>query len=176
MQWQQLVIDIYERVSQELEHALDGLTVEDLNQRPCPDCNSIGWLAWHLTRAQDSVTAYLSEGEQVWISEKWYTRFNRTPDPKDIGARHSLEDVAAFISPNASTLLEYHHAVLERSERYITNKLSESELERVFDNPPRPDVTNVRTRIMRIINDNMQHLGQINYIRGMLKGWGWLGR
>jgi len=30
--------------------------------------------------------------------------------------------------------------------------------------------------LMRLINDNMQHLGQVNYVRGMLKGWGWLGR
>ena len=176
MQWQQLVIDIYERISQELEHALDGLTVDDLNQQPCPGCNSIGWLTWHLTRAQDSATAYLFGEEQLWIKDNCYARFNRTPDPKDTGFGHSLEDVAAFSSPDASTLLEYHRAVLGQSKRYITSKLSETELNREFDNPINPTITNVRTRLMRVINDNMQHLGQVAYVRGMLKGWGWLGR
>jgi len=55
MEWQQLITDIYKRILQELEHALDGLTVDDLNQQPHPNCNSIGWLTWHLTRAQDRV-------------------------------------------------------------------------------------------------------------------------
>ena len=176
MQWQQLVTDIFERISQELEHALDGLTVDDLNQHPCPGCNSIGWLTWHLTRAHDRVTADLLGEEQLWIKEGWYARFNRTPDPQDKGVGHSLEEIAAFSSPDASTLLEYHRAVLLQSKRYINNKLSETELNREFDNPVRPDVKNVRTQLMRLINDNMQHLGQVNYVRGMLKGWGWLGR
>ena len=176
MQWQQLVIDIFERISEELEHALDGLTVYELNQQPCLGCNSIGWLTWHLTRCQDSATADLLGEEQLWVKNNWYTRFNRTPDPKDKGIGHSLQDVAAFSSPDASTLLEYHRAVLGQSKRYIASRLSETELNREFDNPIRPDITNVSTRLMRLINDNMQHLGQVNYVRGMLKGWGWLGR
>ncbi len=176
MQWQQLVTDIFERILQELEHALDGLTIDDLNQQPRPDCNSIGWLVWHLTRVQDTVIEDLIGEEQLWIKDNWYASFNRTPDPKDTGFGHSLEDVAAFSSPDASTLLEYHRAVLGQSKRYITSKLSETELNREFDNPINPTITNVRTRLMRLINDEMQHLGQVNYVRGMLKGWGWLGR
>ena len=175
MKWQQLITDIYERILQELEHALDGLTVDDLNQQPRPDCNSIGWLTWHLTRAQDMVTAGLLGEEQLWIKDNWYARFNRAPDPKDTGEGHSVEDVVAFRSPDALTLLEYHRAVLEQSKRYITSKLSEAELNREFDNPIHPTITNVRTSLMGLINDNMQHLGQVAYVRGMLKGWGWLG-
>ena len=72
MKWQQLITDIYERISQELEHALDGLTVDDLNQQPCPDCNSIGWLTWHLTRCQDRVAAELLGEAQLWIKDSYY--------------------------------------------------------------------------------------------------------
>lgn len=176
MKWQQLIIDIFEWILHELEHAIDGLTVDDLNQQPCPDCNSIGWLTWHLTRAQDWVIADLLGDEQLWIKDNWYTKFNRAPNHKDTGRGHSLADVATFRSPDASTLLEYHHAVLKRSKHYITSKLSETELDRESDNPTNPTMTNVRIRLMRIINDNMQHLGQVAYVRGMLKGWGWLGR
>ncbi|MFC1956212.1 DinB family protein [Chloroflexota bacterium] len=176
MQWQQLVTDIYERISQELEHALDGLTVDDLNQQPYPGCNSIGWLTWHLTRVQDSAIAEILGEEHLWTKDGWYARFNRTPDSKDTGFGHSLEDVAAFSSPNTSTLLEYHRAVLERSKRYITSKLSETDLNRELDKPKFSTITNVRTSLMRLTNDNIQHLGQVTYVRGMLKGWGWLGR
>ena len=179
MQWQQLVTDLYERISQELEAALDGLTVDDLNKQPCLGCNSIGWLAWHLTRCQDKVTAELLGEDQLWTQDNWCTKFNRTFDPIDTGigdSGDSIEEAVAFKSPDTSTLLEYHRVVLERSKHYITSKLSETELNREFDKPEFPTITNVRTSLMRVINDNMQHLGQMNYIRGILKGWGWLGR
>ena len=176
MKWQQLVTDIYERISQELESALDGLTVDDLNKQPYPGCNSIGWLTWHLTRCQDIGTADILREEQLWTKDNWYAKFNRAPDPMDAGVGHSIEDAVAFISPDASTLMEYHRAVLERSKCYITGGLSETELDREFDKPKFDTITDVRTSLMRLINDNMQHLGQINYVRGILKGWGWLGR
>ena len=176
MKWQQLVTDIYERISQELESALNGLTADDLNKQPHPGCNSIGWLTWHLTRCQDISTADISGEEQLWIKDNWYAKFKRAPDPADTGIRHSIEDASAFRSPDASTLLEYHRAVLEQSKRYITNELSETELNREFNKPIFRTITNVRTSLMRLINDNIQHLGQINYVRGMLKEWGWLGR
>jgi hypothetical protein len=176
MQWQQFLVDIFEWVASELEHALNGLTVEELNRMPCPGCNSIGWLTWHLTRTQDmAISAILGE-EQLWVKDKWYARFNRTPDIKDTGVGHSLEEAVAFSSPGASTLFEYHRAVLGRTKHYIMSELSEAELDRNINNTANPAVTRVRTRLMRVINDNAQHVGQVAYVRGMLKGWGWLGR
>ena len=53
MEWQELIMDGYGRVLEVLEVALNGLTQGDLDQQPHPDCNSMGWLAWHLTRVQD---------------------------------------------------------------------------------------------------------------------------
>ena len=38
----QLIMDIFLRISRELERVLDGFVVDDLNQRPTADCNSIG--------------------------------------------------------------------------------------------------------------------------------------
>jgi len=176
MKWQQLIIDVLERILQELETALDGLTIDDLNQQLRPDCNSIGWLTWHLTRVQDKAAANLLGEDQLWIKDNYYAKFNRTPNPEDTGIGDTLEDVVAFRSPESKALLEYYRAVLQQSKHYITTKLSETELNREFDNPFYPTITNVRTLLMRLINDNMQHLGQVNYMRGMLKGWGWLGR
>ena len=130
MEWQQLITDIFARISQELERVLDGLTVDGLNQRPRPDCNSIGWLAWHLTRSHDRNISELAAEEQLWIKDKWHARFNRLPDPTETGVNHSSDDVAAFRSPDSATLLEYHHAVLELAQRYISGRLSETDLER----------------------------------------------
>ena len=176
MEWQQLITDIFVRISQELEKVLDGLTVDELNQSPAPGCNSIGWLAWHLTRSQDRAVEDLMGEEQIWVKDKWYAKFNRAPDTTDTGFGHRWEEQAAFRSPDSKTLLEYNSAVLEQTKRYINNNLSETDLERKFENPTYPNIAAVRPRLIGVINDSMQHIGQATYVRGMLKGQGWYGR
>jgi len=176
MQWQELIVGIHLRIAQELERVLDGLTVEDLNQQPRPDCNSIGWLAWHLTRSQDRAIEELAGQEQVWTRYRWYSVFNRPPDPTDTGYGHSPEDVAAFRAPDGKTLFEYHMLVLEETKRYLSTVLSETDLEREFENPAIPRAPTVYARILGVINDNLQHVGQAAYVRGLLKGKGWSDR
>ena len=172
MEWQQFVLGIFERMSQEMDRALDGLTVDDVNQQPSPDTNSIGWLVWHLTRCFDAAIANVLGEEQLWVKDKWHARFNRPADPKDIGVRQTPEDLAAFKSPNVQTLLAYHHAVLERSKYYISN-LSETDLDREIDHHRYPTVG---ARLVGVIGDNLQHAGQVAYVHGLLKGKGWLDR
>jgi len=170
MEWPRLLVDIFQQISQVLERALDGLAQEDLNQQPTHDTNSIGWLAWHLTRGQDRAIAGIIGEEQLWVKDGWHAKFNRSPDPKDFGLGHTPEDVAAFNSPDVATLLGYHRAVLDRTKRYLS-KLSETELEREIDHPRFPTVS---VRLVAVISDNLQHAGQIAYVRGLLKGKGWL--
>ena len=174
MQWQELIVDGYGRVLQVLEEALDGLTPDDLNEQPHPDCNSMGWLTWHLTRVQDDHIADLMGEEQIWIKDEWHARFNRAPDLKDIGFGHSSEDVAAFKSPGVDTLLDYHRAVLERSRRYINN-LSMADLDRELNEPWYQPLPTVGVRLVSVMSDCLQHAGQVAYVRGLLKGKGWLG-
>ena len=172
MEWQQLIVNIYGHIAVLLEEFLDELTVDDLNKQPHPDCNSMGWFAWHLTRWQDQTIADLMSEEQLWIKDEWYVKFNRPPDPTDTGKGHSSQDVAVFMSPNVGTLLEYHRAVLQRSQSYI-NSLSALDLTQKLNSARSPTVG---ARLMGIISDNIQHAGQIAYVRGLLKGKGWLGR
>ena len=173
MEWQELFVDGYGRVLEVLEQALDGLTLNDLNEQPHPDCNSMGWLAWHLTRVQDDHIADLMGEEQLWIRDGWHARFNREPDHKDIGFGHSSEDVAAFQSPEVETLLEYHRIVLERSHRYIRS-LSLDDLDRELNEPWFQPLPTVGVRLVSVMSDCQQHAGQIAYVRGLLKGKGWL--
>ena len=168
MEFQQLLQNIFERASQYLEGALDGLTQEDLNRLPNPDCNSIGWLTWHLTRVQDSAVSGFMGKEQIWITDRWCSKFNRDPDPKDVGFGHSSEDVANFQSPDTKTLLDYHYAVQRQTKEYIS-KLSTTELGRETNNPRNPTIG---LRLAAIINDNLQHTGQVAYLRGLFKGKG----
>ena len=172
MKWQELLIDGYGRALGVLEQALEGLTQDDLNRQPHPDSNSIGWITWHLTRVQDDHISDLTGEEQLWIRDKWYSRFNRAPDTKDIGFGHSSEEVAAFRSPDAKTLLEYHRAVLERTKQYITN-LSLDDLDRELNEPWYQPLPTLGVRLISVLDDTLEHVGQVAYLRGLFKGKGW---
>ena len=172
MKWQQVLIDSFGRVAKGLEEALAGLSQSDLDEQPHADCNSMGWLTWHLTRGQDSAFSWLTGQKQIWIEDGWSAKFNRDPNPRDTGFGSKSEDVAAFKSPDVGELLGYHQAVFERSRQYLGN-LSDAELGRELNNPAFPTV---EALLVAILSDCLQHLGQVAYLRGLLKGKGWMSR
>lgn len=174
MKWQELLIDGYGRVLELLEPALKDLSREDLDRQPHPDCNSIGWIAWHLTRGQDAQIASLRNGEQVWLKNKWYEKFHRAADTEDTGFGHSAEDVAAFKSPDPEVLLDYYRATLEQSKKYLA-ALTLADLDSKLDESLYQPPPTVGVRVISIMADCLQHSGEIAYLRGLLKGKGWLG-
>jgi hypothetical protein len=172
MRWQDLVLDEFLRIEQELSFVLEGLGVEDLNRQPAPDCNSIGWLAWHLTRSHDRNMSELMSLGQLWISEKWYAKWGRTPDPGETGVGHTPEQAKSFTSPEASVIMDYHQAILKRIEQYV-NGATEEELGRETYSPTMNNKTTAMRRITGVIQQGFLHTGQAGYVRGMLKGRGW---
>ncbi len=172
MEWHDLLTDGYGRVLEFIESVLSGLTQDDLNWQPSHDCNSIGWLTWHLTRQQDAQIASLMGEEQLWTREGWYSKFNRPPDHKDSGFGHTPEQVSAFSSPDVHTLLDYHRGVLERSKRYFLT-LSKTDLDRALDEPWFQPLPTVGVRLVSILEDSLLHAGQAAYVRGLLQGKGW---
>ncbi|MFC1995364.1 DinB family protein [Chloroflexota bacterium] len=171
MELHDLLSDGYGRILELLEHVLSGLSQDDLNWQPQDDCNSIGWLAWHLTRQEDAQIASLIGEPQLWISNKWYDKFNRPAEPENIGFGNTPEQVSAFISPDIKTLLDYQRAVLERSKQYFLT-LSKTDLDRELDEPMFEPPPTVGVRLISIMNDAIVHAGQAAYIRGLRKGRG----
>ena len=172
MEWHDLLADGYGRVLENMERVLSGLAHDDLNWQPRHGCNSIGWLAWHLTRQQDAQISSLVGEEQLWIKDGWHSKFNRAPDPKDIGFGHTPEQVAAFETPDVQTLLDYQRAVLERSRRYFLT-LSKTDLDRELDEPRFQPPPTLGVRLVSILGDSLIHAGQAAYVRGLRQGMGW---
>jgi hypothetical protein len=173
MRWQLLVLDQFKRIEQELGFVLDGLSVEDLNRQPTTDCNSIGWLAWHLTCSHDRNMFELVGEEQLWIKDKWYVKFNRTPDPGETGVGHTAQQAKDFVSPPIEVVMAYHRAVLDRIEIYIEKGLTETDLDRQVHSPTLNNVSPVMRRITGVIQQGFMHVSQAGYVRGMIKGNGW---
>jgi len=172
MEWNNLLADGYDRVLEFLDNVLEGLNKDELNWQPRQDCNSIGWLTWHLTRQHDVQMASLIGEEQLWIQQRWYAKFHRAPDPQDTGFGHVPEQVSAFESPDVKTLLDYHHVVLERSKRYFLT-LSKTDLDRKLDEPWFQPLPTVGVRLISILEDSLLHAGQVAYVRGLRQGKGW---
>jgi len=62
--------------------------------------------------------------------------------------------------------------VFERTKAYLTT-LSNDDLKTVLDEPqysPRPTLS---VRLASVINCNTRHVGQIEYLRGLVKFGGW---
>ena len=68
MNLQSFLMDIYALRYKELEQTLVWLTSKQINYRPKPESNSIGWLIWHATRSQDRINADLLGEDQLWVS------------------------------------------------------------------------------------------------------------
>ena len=172
MNQKELFIAGFERISGTLERTLEGLTVDDLNYQPKPDCNSMGWLVWHLTRWQDFQASQSLNKEQVWIEAKWYEKYGRAADPADTGMGHKPEDLVKFKSPDSVALVGYNKAVLERLKEYI-NSLHDGDFDKIVEDTPFTPPPTVGLMIVGLWSDGMQHTGQVGYVRGYLQGFGW---
>jgi hypothetical protein len=168
MEWRELIVDAYERLPELVEEALAGVRQADLDWRPWPDTNSLGWTVWHLTRVQDGQIADLMEAPErdLWTRDGWHAKFNRPPDHDDSGYGHTVAQVRAFRSPSANVQLDYLRAVTERTKHYLAT-LTTADLDRPLE--PGPDPSTVAIRIVSIVTDCHLHAGEASYIRGLIK-------
>ena len=166
-----LLADALSRVRAQLHDLLGGLSAEELHGVPRP---TIEWLAWHLTRVQDSQLASPSGREQLWTNAGWHARFGMEPNPRDYGPGHTQtpEQVEAFRAPSTALLLDYHGAVAEATASYLAG-LSPSDLDRVLDEPRFDPMPTVGVRLVSVVDDNLRHIGQIEYLRRMLTEPAW---
>jgi len=167
-----LLLDAFGRVEEEMQRTLDGLSVEQLTYRPADQANTIAWLAWHLTRVQDDHVSDLAGRTQAWLDEGWHARFERPADAHDVGFGDTAEDVAALRPASGELLLEYHHAVHRRTRAYVQT-LTEAELDRELDEPQWNPMPTVGVRLVSVIGDCQQHVGQMAYIRGLIEARHW---
>ena len=164
-----VLVDAFERIRDAVNPAVNGLSAEQLAFRPDGESNSIGWLVWHLTRIQDDHVAGLHGGEQVWTAGGWSQRFALPLDPSDTGYGHGPDDVAK-VTADSALLLGYFEEVHENTVAYLRT-LSDADLEQVIDPSWNPPVT-VGIRLVSVIADDLQHVGQAAYVRGVVQRLG----
>jgi hypothetical protein len=160
-----LLCDAFSRVREEVIGTVTGLTSEQLQFRPSPQANSIGWLIWHLTRVQDDQLLEAVGLEQVWTSQGFHDRFGLPFDTAATGYGQSADEVAA-VRVSSQLLIAYYDAVYDQTIRFVAD-LTEADLGRAIDESWDPPVT-LGVRLVSVLSDDLQHVGQAGYLRGQL--------
>jgi uncharacterized damage-inducible protein DinB len=161
-----VVTDAFERIGDEVHRVLEGLGTEALIFRPDAAANSIAWLVWHLTRVQDDHVAAVAGHEQVWTASGWAERFGLSLDVADIGYGHDRAQVGA-VTADADLLRGYYDATSARTTGFVAG-LTDDALDRVVDERWDPPVT-LGVRLVSVIADDLQHVGQAAYLRGLVE-------
>jgi hypothetical protein len=161
-----VLLDGFGRLPDLVRSAVDGLSTDQLGWAPAPGANTIGWLVWHLTRIQDHHVSHLLDAEQLWVTGDWAARFGLSPEPQNTGYGHGPEQVAGVRPQGPGALIDYYTAVAARTNDLLRS-VKPDDLDRIVDRRWNPPVT-LGVRLVSILGDDLEHVGQANYVRGLL--------
>jgi hypothetical protein len=162
----EILRDAFTRQIEHVEELTDGLTDEIAFFRPTGTANSIGWLIWHSARQQDAQLCDIAGTEQVWTRDGWVDRLGLDLPRNDTGYGHGPDEVSK-VRASADLLAGYYHGVHKVTLEYIAS-VTPGELSRIVDTRWHPPVT-ASARLVSIIDDAAQHLGQAAYVRGIVR-------
>ena len=166
----ELYLEAIRRSDGDLKRSLEDLSTEELRHQPAgAGSNPIGWLVWHLTRTRDNIVSSIAGEKSIWEREGWGARFSMEGELP----RFTPEDVNTFDPKDFATLVGYFDSVAEQTAKVIGG-LTDADMTRevastVPGRPPQP----VLGRLAVILNDNVQHIGQVAYLRGLIREHGW---
>ena len=162
----ELLRDSFARIIEHVNDLTEDLTDDVSFFRPTATANSIAWLIWHSARVQDAQIADIAGTEQVWFSGGWVDHFGLDLPRDAHGYGHTPDEVGKVRAP-ADLLAGYYHAVHKVTLEYVAS-VTTDELARVVDTNWNPPVT-ASIRLVSIIDDCAQHLGQAAYVRGIAR-------
>lgn len=160
-----IMVDSFDRVAQELPRIVAGLTEDELVWSPAPGANPIGWIVWHIGRVEDAQVAALARREPVYAARGFAERLALPYRRSSVGYGQTAQEVARFRVADPTVLIDYYTAVHEATLSALA-AMTEADLDRVTDDP---FAVSYATRLVSIINDVTQHLGQAAYLRGLLR-------
>lgn len=158
-----MLLDGFGRIDEGVAAVLQGLGIDDLRWRPDADANPIGWLTWHLTRQQDAQLAHLAGTDPVW--NDWRDRFDLPYPPDAHGYGMSSQEVGRFTVDDPQLLVDYQSATRGAADQVVRG-LTAQDFDRLLDDPYQ---VTVAVRVYSILEDAAKHLGQAEYLRGLIE-------
>lgn len=169
MDHRDLLADAARRPLDSARQALAGIDIETLNRVPAPGHSTIAWLIWHAARQQDVQVAELADSQDVWRAAGWVDRFALERPADAMGFGDGPAEIAAVRVTDPDLLTGYLAAVVDRVVEYAAG-LTAHDLDEVVDRRWDPPVTR-GVRLISTIDDAVAHVGQAQYLRGLLADW-----
>ncbi len=153
---------------EKLERALDGLGEDELNWRPTLQSNSIDWMVWHMARVEDNlINVVLQNHGAIWERDNWSGRLAITY--AGAGAGMTMREIGEMGRIDVPKVLEYYRSVRQSTADYFEDGMSESDLSRTIEHTNFRGWTGAQI-LGRLLCEEAEHLGQIEYLRGMMRG------
>jgi len=150
-----------------LKKAVDGLTPAELQWQPTLASNSISWIVWHMARVEDRwVNRVLRSDVELWIRDGWHEKFGMSKEAHGYGETEAK--VRAMPEVAMSDLLVYFDAVRQSTLAYL-EQMTSADIEASYAHPRLTGITGSWI-LGHILVEESQHLGQVAYIRGMIRG------
>jgi uncharacterized damage-inducible protein DinB len=147
-----------------LTKALNGLTQAEATWSPSPECNSISFILWHMTRVEDFfINRVIRREKELYETKNWQEKLG-TP-AKAYG--YTVEELQAWPAPKLETLREYANSVRENTLAFL-NSVPPERLSEVLRPDRSPD--SIGVTLEHMITEIALHVGQIAYLRGVQRG------
>lgn len=180
----------YHETNREILKAVDVLSDKQLRWQPYPACHSIAFIVWHIARWTDHLQATipgmtgelsrrLPKGEQIWDKEQFAARWGFNPTQlgeSETGTGFEIEASGEPGWPEKSILLDYTERVFTAADDAIgvidEQQFQETERLQYDSEYLRESLAKTGTvgnALMEHLVHNAQHLGEIQYLIGMLK-------
>ena len=152
-----------------LKQSVEGLTPEELSWQPAPESNHILWTVWHMARVSDRwANQTVLGGEELWTSRNWAERMGMPAER--YGRGETPDQVRDFPPVDIGLVFEYFDEA-HASLLAMFDGLESSDLARDVYAAYRDESLNIGWILGHILAEESQHLGQVAYIRGMIKGF-----
>lgn len=149
-----------------LKRGLDGLTPTELRWQPTIHSNPILWTTWHMARTEDEwMNERIDDGNGLWLGHGWRERLGFVTEGS--GAGDSLDTVRAMPDVAIETVITYYDAVREAALNVLSH-LSEENFDKELKTSS--GIRTLRWALGHLLVEESQHLGQIRYVRGMIRG------
>lgn len=151
----------------DLKKALDGLTPAELRWQPTLTSNPISWIVWHMARVEDRWVNRVLRGDiERWIEDGWHEKFGMSEEAHGFGETEA--QVRAMPDVAMADLLSYFEAVRHSTLSYL-DRVAPADIDALYSTPRRREITGAWI-LGHLLVEEGQHLGQIAYIRGMIRG------
>jgi hypothetical protein len=153
-------------VHERLLAVVEDLSDEQIAWRPAPKAHSIGFALWHCARADDNVQADLTGHAPIWELDAYAGRWGHPES--GVGTGWDDERAASLPLPAKSELAAYARRVFEAIDGAAAAMDERRLVERVRSRFAQGHDAMLGDVLIRSLDHDNRHLGEMEYIKGLL--------